>query len=90
MSTETEEIVPLQASVDGFLRLNCTSPDKECILFQSEVGVDDNNQATSQQAAVREEFARPSKKRHQGITAWSTEQSKQFDRGRSTAKSLLS
>ena len=89
-STDTEEIVTLQASVDGFLRLNCTSPEQECILFQPEVGVDDNNETTTQQAAAREEFARPTKKRQQqGVTARSTEQSKQFDRRRSRVKSLL-
>ena len=78
---------PLQASVDGSLR---TSPEQECILFQPEVGVDGNNEDTSQQAAAREEFAIPTKKRQQQwMTAWSTEQSKQFDRVRSTVKSLL-
>ena len=38
---EKEKIVPLQASVDGFLRFNCSSPEQECILLQSDVGVDD-------------------------------------------------
>ena len=56
-------------------------------------GVDDNDEATtgpSQQAVAREEIARPTKKRQQQrMTAWTTEQSKQFDRGRSTAKPLL-
>ena len=88
-STDKEEIVPIQASVGGFLRLNRTSPEQECILFQPEVGVD-NSETTTQQAATREEFARPTKKRQQqGMTAWSTKQSKQFDRGRSAVKSLL-
>ena len=49
---------------------------------QPEVGMDDNNNATTQQAAVREEFVNPTEKR-QGMTAWATEQNKQFDRGRS-------
>ena len=40
-STETEEIVPSQASVDGFLRFNCSSPEQGYILFQPDVGVDD-------------------------------------------------
>ena len=44
-STKTEKIDPVQASVDIFLRLNCTRPEQECILFQPEVGVDDNNEA---------------------------------------------
>ena len=39
-STDKEEIVPLQASVDGFLHLNCASPEQECILLQPDVGVD--------------------------------------------------
>ena len=81
-----KEIVALQASVDGVLRFNnCTSPEQECILFQPDVGVDgDRDQpTTSQRATAREEFARPTKKRQQQrMTAWTTEQSKQFDLGR--------
>ena len=54
-------------------------------------GVGDNDKATSQQAAAREEFARPTNKRQQQwMTVWATEQNKQFDRGRSTVKPLLS
>ena len=49
---------------------------------QPEVRMDDNNDATTQQAAVREEFVSPTEKR-QGTTAWATEQHKQFDKGRS-------
>ena len=80
--------------MDGFVRFNCTSPDQEdtIILLQPDVGVDDEKETTvtSQQPAVREEFARSTKKRQrQRTTAWSTEQSKQFDRGRPTMKSLL-
>ena len=67
--------------------------EQEYILLQSNVGVSDNrvqpeigmnnnNDATIQQAAVREEFVSPTEKR-QGTTAWATEQHKQFDRGRS-------
>ena len=88
-----EEIFPSETSVDGFLRSNFTSMEQECILLQSnvgvndnrvqpEVGMDDNNDATTQKAAVREEFVSPTEKR-QGTTAWATEQHKQFDRGRS-------
>ena len=66
--------------------------EQGCILLQSnvgvidnrvqpEVGMDDNNDATTQQAAVREEFMSPMEKR-QGTTTWATEQHKQFDRGR--------
>ena len=84
-STKREQIIPLQASVDGFLRFNCTSPEQECVLLQPDVGVDDNDKATtctSEQAAAHEEFARPSKERQQQrMTAWTTEQSKQFDPG---------
>ena len=74
--------------MDGFLRSNCTSTKQECILLhQSDVGVDDEREttaATSQQSAVREEFASPTEKRQQQrTTAWATKQNKQFDRGRS-------
>ena len=81
--------------MDGFLRSSCTSTKQECILLQSdvgvndnkvqpEVGIDDSNDATSQQAAVREEFLSPTEKRQQhGTTAWASEQNKKFDRGRS-------
>ena len=81
--------------MDGFLHLNCTSTEQECILLQSDVGINDNkvqpevgmddgNDATTQQAVARQEFARPTKMRQrQGTTAWAAEQNKQFDRGRS-------
>ena len=92
---EEEEIFPFETRMDVFLRSNCTSTEQECNLLQSDVGVNDNkvqpevgmddiNDATSQQAAVREEFMSPTEKRQQqGMTAWATEQNKQFDRGRS-------
>ena len=86
-STEEEGVFPLETSMNGFLRLNCTSIEQEYILLhQPDAGVDDEKEttATSQQAAVREEFTSPTKKRQQqGTTAWATEQNKQFDRGRS-------
>ena len=81
--------------MDGFLRSNCTSTEQECILLQPDVGVNDNkvqpevgmddsNDATTQKAAAREEFARLTKMRQrQGTAAWAAEQNKQFDRGRS-------
>ena len=81
-------------SMDGFLRSTCTSTEKEYILLQSnvgvndngvqpEVGMDDNNDATTQQAAVRKEFVSPTEKLQQrGTTACATEQHKLFDRGR--------
>ena len=67
--------------MDVFLHSNCTSPEHESILLQSDVGVNDNkvqpevgmddsNDATTQQAAAREEFARLTKMRQrQGTTA---------------------
>ena len=87
-----EAIFPLETSMNGFLRSTCTSIEQEYILLQlnvgvndkrvqPEVGVDDNNDATTQQATVREEFVSPTEKR-QGTTAWATEQHKQFERGR--------
>ena len=90
-STEEEGLFPLETNMNGFLRPNYTSTEQECILLlQPEIGMDDNNEATTQQAAAREEFARPTKKRQQqGMTAWSTDQNKQFDRGRSRVNSLL-
>ena len=88
-----EKTFPFETSLDGFLHSKFTSMELECILLQSNVGVndnrvqpevemDDNNDATTLQAAVREEFVSPTEKR-QGTTAWATEQHKQFDRGRS-------
>ena len=64
---EEEEIFPFETSMDGFLRSNCTSIEQECFLLQldvggvndnkvqPEVGMNDSNDATTQQAAVREE-----------------------------------
>ena len=79
--------------MDGFLRSNCTSLEQEYILIQSreeyillqvqpEVGMDDSNNATTSQAAAREESARLPIGQQQGMTAWSTDQNRQFDRGR--------
>ena len=66
--------------MDGFLGSNCTSTEQEYVLLhQPDVGVDDEKEtpATSQQAAVREEFPSPTKKRQeQGTTGWTTEQNK--------------
>ena len=92
---EEEEMFPFETSMDGFLHLNCTSTEQVCILLrsdvgingnkvQAEVGMDDSNDATTQQAAACGEFARLTKMRQrQGTTAWAAEQNKQFDRGRS-------
>ena len=90
-----ERNFPFETSMDGFLRSSCTSTEQECILLQSDVEVNDNNvqpeiemydsnDATTQQAASREEFVRLTKMRQrQGTTAWAAEKNKQFDRGRS-------
>ena len=91
---EEEEFFPFETSMDGFLRSNCTSTEQEYILLQSDVGVNDNkvqpevgmddsNDATTQQATAREESARLPIDQQQGMTAWSTDQNRQFDRGRS-------
>ena len=92
---EEEENFPPETSMGGFFHSNCTSTEQVCILLRSDVGVnvnkvqpevgmDDSNDATTQQAAAREEFARLAKLRQrQGTTAWAAEQNKQFDRGRS-------
>ena len=81
--------------MDGFLHSNCTNTEQEYFWLQTDVGVNDNkvqpevgmddsNDVTTQQAAAREEFARLTKMRQrQGTTAWAAEQNKQFDRGRS-------
>ena len=74
-STEREGIFP-QASIDG-----CTCPEQEWTtnLLQADVGVKPET-STSEQAATREEFARPPKNRQQQrMTAWGNEQTKQFD-----------
>ena len=73
--TEEEGLFPLETSMDGFLRSNCTSTEQEyIILLQPDVGMDDNNETTSQQAAAHGEFARLTKKRQQqGMTALSTD-----------------
>ena len=89
---EEEEIFPFETSMDGFLRSNCTSTEQEYILLQSDVGVNDNkvqpevvmddsNDATTRQATAREESARIPNDQQQEMTAWSTDQNRQFDRG---------
>ena len=77
-SAEEEGRFPLETSLDDFLRSNCTSSTEQeyILLHQPDVGVDDEKETTAnlQQAAVREEFASPTKKRQQqGTTAWATE-----------------
>ena len=86
-------IVSFEASMDGFLSSICTSLEQEFILIQSreefillqvqpEVGMDDSNNATTSQATAREDFARLPIGQQQGVTAWSTDRNRQFDRGR--------
>ena len=88
-----EEIFPFATSMDTFLHSNCTSLEQEYILIQSrkgyillqvqpEVVKDDSNNATTLQAAALEESARLPIGQHQAMTAWSTDQNRQFDRGR--------
>ena len=81
-STEREEIVPLEVSVDEFLLFNCSSLEQEFILFQPDVGVDDNNEATTPtvKAGAHKEFAALPIGWQKRETA-STEQSKQLDPG---------
>ena len=78
-----DEIFSFEASRDGFLRSNCTSLEEEYIWLQVQPdGIDDSNNATTLQAATREESARLLFGRQQRMAAWSTDQSKQFDRRR--------
>ena len=62
--------------MDGFLYSNFTSPEQECTLLKSDIGVDDNDETiTSEvQAGAREESARLPNGQQQGMTAWSTYQ----------------
>ena len=85
---EEEECFPFETSMDVFLHSNCTSTEQVCILLRSDVGVNDNevqpevgmddsNDATTQQDAARVEFARLTKMRQrQGTKAWAAEQNK--------------
>ena len=66
-STEREIKFRLQASLDGVFHVSCTSLDPEgaTVSLQADAGVDDykTTTTTNAQAAAREKFARPSKKR---------------------------
>ena len=58
---------------------------------QPEVGMNDSNDATKQQAVAREVFTGlPKKRQRQGTAAWAAEQNNQFDRGRSLWHSYFS
>ena len=78
------EIFSFEASRDVFLRSKCTNLEEDHILLQvqPEVGMDDSNNANTSQAATREESARLLFGQQQRMAAWSTDQSKQFDRRR--------
>ena len=89
-STDEKGLFPLETSIDSFFYSNFTSTEEEYILLQPDIGMYDNNETTTQQAAAREEFASPAKKRQQqGMAVGSTDQNRQFDRGRSRVNSLL-
>ena len=90
-SPQTEEsLFPPETSIDTFLNFNFLSPEQECTLHQPDIGVDYNDEATSKlQAGAREESARPPI-HQQRTTAWSTQQSKQFDRVRLKMTMLIS
>ena len=67
--------------MEAFLNFNLLSPEQECTFHQPDIGVEISDEATSKlQASPREESARPTI-RQLRTTAWSTQQSKQFDRG---------
>ena len=90
-SPQTEEsLFPFEASTDDLLdKVTSTKQEEPALLHQQHVGVDDNEKETTQQAAVREESARPTI-RQLRTTASSTQQSKQFDRGRLKITTLIS
>ena len=90
-SPQTEEsLFPPESSMEAFLDFNFLSPEQECTLHQSDIVVEYNDEATSKlQAGAREESAR-TPTRQQRTTPWSTQQSKQFDRGRLKMTVLIS
>ena len=91
-SPQTEEsLFPPETSMEAFLNFNFLSPEQECTLHQPDIGAEYNDDATSKlQAGAREESARPPIHQQQRTTAWSTQQSKQFDRGRLKMTMLIS
>ena len=88
-----ESFFPFEASTDDLLDKNVTSTKQEepALLHQRGVGVGDGEKetTTTEQAAAREESARPTI-RQLRTTASSTQQSKQFDRGRLKITTLIS
>ena len=81
-----ESFFPFEASTEDLLEKNVTSTKQEPALLrqhQRGVGVGDGEKETTQQAAVRKEFASPTEKQQlKRMATWSTDESKQFDRGR--------
>ena len=78
-----EEIFSFVGNRDVFLRSKCTSLEEDYILLQVQPdGMDDSKNATTSQDTTREESARLLIGQQQRMAAWSTDQSKQFDRGR--------
>ena len=79
-----EEIFSFVGNRDVFLRSKCTSLEEDYILLQVqlEVGMDDSSNPNTSQAATREESMGLLFGQQQRMAAWSTDQSKQFDRGR--------
>ena len=78
-------IFSFEASTDGLLDKNVPSTKQEepALLHQQDVGVDDNEKETTQQAAVRKEFVSPTEKQQQKrMATWSTDESEQFNGGR--------
>ena len=93
-SLQTDEsLIPFEASTEDLLDKYVTSTKQEepALLHQRGVGVDDGEKetTTTEQAAAREESARPTI-RQLRTTASSTLQSKQFDRGRLKITTLIS
>ena len=93
-SPQTDEsLFPFEASTEDRLDKNVTSTKQEepALLHQQGVGVGDGEKetTTTEQAAAREESARPTIRRLR-TTASSTLQSKQFDRGRLKITTLIS
>ena len=93
-SLQTDEsLFPFEASTDDLLDKNVSSTKQEepALLHQRGVGVGDGEKetTTTEQAAAREESARPTI-RLLRTTASSTQQSKQFDRGCLKITTLIS
>ena len=92
-SQTDESLFPFEVSTEDLLDKNVTSTKQEepALLHQQGVGVGDGEKetTTTEQAAAREESARPTIRRLR-TTALSTLQSKQFDRGRLKITTLIS